>query len=217
MNSTTTENTSGQGPTAVVPREIQGWNWGAFLLTWIWGIGNNVLLALLTLVPLVGLVMWFVLGVKGTEWAWQNKRWDSIEHFQRVQRTWTKWGVIVLLVSCVLAAILMALLFFVITTAMKNTEPYRAGVDHLHADTAAMAELGAPVTTGIPSGSESTSDGDGEASLQIPVHGASKSGTIYVEAIRSDGQWHFQRIDLVVDDQRIDLNAEGKAKPADGK
>ena len=92
---TMTENTSGQGASAVVPREIQGWNWGAFLLTWIWGIGNNVLIALLMLVPLVNIVMWFVLGAKGTEWAWRNKRWDSVEHFNRVQRSWSKWALIV--------------------------------------------------------------------------------------------------------------------------
>src|SRR5262249_11733907 len=32
------ENTSGQGPSAPVPAAIDRWNWGAFLLNWIWGI-----------------------------------------------------------------------------------------------------------------------------------------------------------------------------------
>jgi hypothetical protein len=210
--SSTIENTSGQGSNAVVPREIQGWNWGAFLLTWIWGLGNNVLLALLTLVPVVGLVMWFVLGVKGSEWAWQQKRWDSVEHFRRVQRTWAKWGVIVLLVSCVLAAVFVALVLFVVTTAMKSSDAYRVGMDHLHADHAAMATLGEPVTTGFPGGSISTNDGEGQASLRIPVHGSSKSGVLYVEGELIEGQWHYTRIDLVVDGQRTDLDTD--ASPA---
>lgn len=34
-----------------VPPEIDRWNWGAFLLNWIWGVGNNTFIALLTLVP----------------------------------------------------------------------------------------------------------------------------------------------------------------------
>lgn len=92
-----TENTSGQGSLAVVPKEIQGWNWGAFLLNWIWGIGNKVWLALITIIallfPLTGFIMAIVLGVKGNEWAWRNKRWDSIEQFKRTQRTWTYWGI----------------------------------------------------------------------------------------------------------------------------
>lgn len=88
------ENTSGQGKTAVIPEEAKGLAWGAFLWTWIWGIFNRTWLALLTLIPLVGLVVWVMLLFKGREWAWQNKRWDSVEHFNRVQRSWAKAGLI---------------------------------------------------------------------------------------------------------------------------
>jgi hypothetical protein len=35
--------------------------------------------------------MWFVLGAKGNEWAWQKGKWLSIEHFKRTQRKWA-WG-----------------------------------------------------------------------------------------------------------------------------
>lgn len=88
------ENTSGQGDSTEVPREIMmKWNWGAFLLNWIWGLGNKTYVALLCLIPVVGVVLAFVLGVKGSEWAWKNKRWESIEHFQRVQKRWAAWGI----------------------------------------------------------------------------------------------------------------------------
>lgn len=64
------------------------------MLTWIWGIGNNVWLSFLVFIPYLGsLVMPFVLGAKGNEWAWQGKRWDSIEHFRKTQRTWMWWGI----------------------------------------------------------------------------------------------------------------------------
>lgn len=216
MNSTI-ENTSGQGSNAIVPREIQGWNWGAFLLTWIWGLGNNVLLALLTLVPFVGLVMWIVLGVKGSEWAWQQKRWDNVEHFRRVQHTWTKWGVIVLLISCVLGAALVGLVFFMVSTALKSSEPYRAGVDHLHADHAAIVMLGEPVTSSFPRGSMSSNNGEGQASLQIPVQGSSKSGVLYVEGELREGQWHYTRIDLVVNGQHTNLDAASSPASPSGE
>src|ERR1700731_1316961 len=77
-----------------IPPEIDRWNWGAFLLNWIWGIGNNTFITLLALIPLFGIVMAFVLGARGNRWAWQNGRWDSVEHFQRVQRLWATWGVV---------------------------------------------------------------------------------------------------------------------------
>ncbi len=93
-----TENTSGQGKFASVPREIQGWNWGAFLLNWLWSVDNKVWIGLLTLIPYVGFIMGIMLGAKGNEWAWQNKKWESIEHFKRTQATWTKWGVVLFIV-----------------------------------------------------------------------------------------------------------------------
>jgi hypothetical protein len=88
-------NSSGQGSSAKMPAELQGWNWGAFLLTWAWGIGNKVWLSLLGLIPLpfVGLAVAILLGLKGNEWAWQYKKWDSVEHFRRTQRFWMFWGI----------------------------------------------------------------------------------------------------------------------------
>jgi hypothetical protein len=73
---------------AVIPEEIRGWSWGAFLLGWIWGIGNSTWIAFLGFIPYFGFIWRFVLGAKGNKWAWQNKKWDSIEHFNRARRKW---------------------------------------------------------------------------------------------------------------------------------
>jgi hypothetical protein len=94
--------TSGQGSASTLPPEIRGWNWGAFFLNWIWGIGNSVWIAFLVFIPLLNIVWCFMLGAKGNEWAWQHKKWDSIEHFKKTQRTWSKWGVILFFVSIAL-------------------------------------------------------------------------------------------------------------------
>ncbi len=71
---------------------VKKWNWGAFLLTWIWGLGNKTYIALLGLIPVVNLVMAFVLGAKGSEWAWKNKKCGSAEQFTRIQGLWTAFG-----------------------------------------------------------------------------------------------------------------------------
>jgi DNA-directed RNA polymerase subunit RPC12/RpoP len=88
-----TENTSGQGKLAVVPQEIKGWNWGAFLLGIIWGACNNVWWSLLLFIPYFDIVWVFVMGIKGSEWAWRSKKWDSIEHFKKTQKKWRDWGI----------------------------------------------------------------------------------------------------------------------------
>lgn len=95
-------------PAIEIPDGIKGWSWGAFLLNWIWAIGNRTWIGLLALIPYVGFVMAIVLGFKGREWAWKNKQWDSVEHFNAVQRKWSIWaGILVLAVAVigVLAAI----------------------------------------------------------------------------------------------------------------
>jgi len=92
----TTGNTSGQGwLQGEVPEEIKEWSWGGFLLNWVWGIGNKVWISLIGLAPFpVSLIVSILLGLKGNEWAWQCKKWDSIEQFRHRQRVWMWWGIV---------------------------------------------------------------------------------------------------------------------------
>jgi Tfp pilus assembly major pilin PilA len=76
-----------------IPAGIKGWSWGAFFLHWIWAIGNRTWWGLLALIPYVGLIVAIWLGFKGREMAWRNRRWDSVDHFNRVQKRWSQWGV----------------------------------------------------------------------------------------------------------------------------
>lgn len=76
-----------------IPEGVKGWSWGAFLLSWIWAIGNRTWVGLLALVPYVGFGVAIWLGIKGREMAWKNDKWDSVEHFNRVQKKWSQWGV----------------------------------------------------------------------------------------------------------------------------
>jgi Cytochrome oxidase complex assembly protein 1 len=169
----------------MVPPEVDRWNWGAFLLTWIWGVGNNTFIALLMFVPLVNLVMWFVLGVKGSAWAWRNRRWDSVEQFKRTQRKWAMWGSLV--------PVLFVLLFGGIVLTMKNTAAYKLAVSELPVSQEATQVLGTPIQTGIPMGSVEVSGGDGKASLAFSAKGPKGRGTVYVVAVEEMGNWHLEQ------------------------
>ncbi len=85
-----------------IPAGVKGWSWGAFLLNWIWAIGNRTWWGLLAIIPYVGIVVALWLGFKGREMAWKNREWHSVEHFNRVQRSWSKWAFIVLATSLVI-------------------------------------------------------------------------------------------------------------------
>jgi len=123
-DATVRENTSGLGSSAIGPKEVRGWNWGAFLLGWIWAIGNKswigVFLGLFAWIIyivatqynsewigwLISIVISVVLALKGSEWAWQNKRWDSVEHFKGTQKKWRNWGMGAFIVSLVIGIII---------------------------------------------------------------------------------------------------------------
>lgn len=95
------ENSSGMGENSVIPDEIKGWSWGGFLLNWIWSIGNKTYIGLLALIPYIGFIMAIILGAKGREWAWRNKKWENIQQFKDIQKKWTKWGLAIPIISLV--------------------------------------------------------------------------------------------------------------------
>ena len=119
----------GGAENTVAPEGVKGWSWGAFLLNWIWAIFNRTWIGLLALlIPFVGgfllailgleqhriwplvigiaaFAFTILLGFKGREWAWKNKKWDSVEHFNRVQRRWSLWGVWIFAALCVVVVL----------------------------------------------------------------------------------------------------------------
>ena len=195
------------GLPAEIPPELDRWSWGAFLLHWIWGIGNGVFIALLVFVPILGIViMPFVLGARGNAWAWRSRRWTSVEHFRRVQRLWTIWGVVVWLGLVALIAAIVAIAFF----SLKGSDAYRLGVDRLRASPQAVELLGEPIEAGFPMGSISKSDGSGEAALTFSATGPKASGTVALTATLSAGTWTLTNLRLKLGgrDEVVDLLTE---------
>ena len=113
------DNPSGKGANYPVPDDVaKRFNWGAFLLSWIWGLGNHTYItflifatALVSWIPIIGwlislgVCIWF--GKKGNTWAWQNKHFDSIEAFHNYQKKWAVGGVIVALIFSVIIPIII--------------------------------------------------------------------------------------------------------------
>lgn len=102
------------------PLNLSKWSWGAFVLSWIWGIFNGcwwmllikigvvfltVLSAFIPFAPFFMSAVDFCIsvffGIKGTEWAWNNRSWSSISDFNRTQDTWNKVGLILFILGLV--------------------------------------------------------------------------------------------------------------------
>ena len=110
-------------------------NWGAFFFTWIWGIGNKVWTPLLIIpiwfifttflalgqilnflngtnlfvcsiisnLILLSIQIWF--GIKGNLWAWQKRKYKSVEHFHKVQKIWAIVAVAILTIHLIIEGV----------------------------------------------------------------------------------------------------------------
>lgn len=94
-----------------IPEGVQGWNWGAFMFNFYWGIGNKSYLTLFCLIPFFNIIWAFVCGIKGNEWAWINGNYSDVKTFQAVQKTWNRAGLFAFIFSVI--AIVLVILFYV--------------------------------------------------------------------------------------------------------
>ena len=90
-----------------VPHECRGgFNFGAFVFTWIWAGAHRtwwpIAVALLGFcIPRAGLVLAIYLGIKGNEIAWNSGRFSTPQECLATQRVWSIVGGVVLAVSIV--------------------------------------------------------------------------------------------------------------------
>lgn len=188
------EYTSGLGKESVLPPELKGWNWGAFFLNWIWGIGNSTYIALLMFVPLVNIVMLFVLGAKGNKWAWQNRTWRDIEHFKQTQRKWAISGLILIFV--------ILPLFIVSISSMLKGEAYELSLSEIQSNIEITELIGSPIEPGFfVTGSVKISGPSGEASLQYSISGPKGTAEVLVHAYKKMGKWVIQEIIVYSEEQ----------------
>jgi hypothetical protein len=164
----------------------------------VFGLQGNSAIAVLTFAPVACMlmlpVMLVVLGFKGSAWAWRNKRWQSIDHFRRVQRKWAIWGVGVWGASIAFSVGL----FFLLMSIFMNSEAYKMAVTLLENHSEAIKALGAPIKTGFPWGNITTSGPQGHANIQFSATGPDADGTVYLDATKDFGRWRINRMELEI-------------------
>jgi hypothetical protein len=135
--------TSAPENTSEVPEGLNNWSWGGFFLNWIWGVFNGTWIALLCFTGVGAFIMPFVLGFKGREWAWKNCKWESVEHFNRVQKKWDFWGILIGVLSILVSGIVFAVTIFFAAQAPD------AGIS-ASSETVITSETSMPATSVIP-------------------------------------------------------------------
>jgi Cytochrome oxidase complex assembly protein 1 len=135
--------------------------------------------------------------------AWRNGRWDSVDHFRRVQRKWAIWG----LVIWIAVAGFFAAIFGGVFSALRYSEAYTMATAELQANPVATSILGSPISAGWPTGSISVQgSSSGNAELTFSASGPKAAGTVTALAVKKNGVWSLTRLTLTPDGGKaIDL------------
>ena len=92
---------SGNNPAYM--EQLKGLNWGAFLLNWLW-LGNHAgwLWAIIAFLlssftgGFAGLALGIFLLIEGNKIAWKFRSFSSVDECSVVQKSWSKWGFIII-------------------------------------------------------------------------------------------------------------------------
>jgi hypothetical protein len=198
---------------AEIPPELDRWNWGAFLLNWIWGIGNSTFIALLALIPGVNIVMMFVLGARGSRWAWRNRHWRDAEQFRRTQRNWATAGLIIWIV--VIGGCTSLVGGFPLM--LKSSDAYKLTMESVRGNDRVKAAMGESLGESywIGGNVNVAAGGGGFAQFVVPVQGSTGSGTVTSQAVRKNGIWSIQLLVVRVDGSEMPIVIINKGRKAD--
>ena len=99
------------------PPVTEAWNWGAFSLSWIWGVFNGLywplIIIVINYIPYVGVIIslctCLLLGKNGNLYAWRKAKHKgfSVEHFTYIQSKWNTAGQIVTIIFLFLLLVLL--------------------------------------------------------------------------------------------------------------
>ena len=184
-----------------LPDSCRGWNWGAFLLNWIWGLGNSTYISLLCWIPVVNIVMMFVLGAKGNEWAWRNNDWRDEAHFKKTQRNWMIGGIIAWLVlgywffsgsTQTYHTIVKSPVYIDATAIHRQFEQTQAAIANQPTDTNGTQTLNFE-----GSSISENKDGTGSATFNLNTGGPGQQSHIHSTLTQKDGQWVIQKLTIL--------------------
>lgn len=178
-----------------LPDEIRGWNWGAFFLNWIWGLGNKTYIALAMFIPGVNLLVPFLLGFMGNKWAWRNGEWEDVDDFLASQRRWAVAGTTVFLLM-IFGTVGGA---FWYQKFLAKSDPFRLSVEQVTQHEETLRAVGGRMSPGwyvvgdlLPYVSQD------QTWLKYPINTPRGEVMVEVRAVNEKGAWDLTALKIAL-------------------
>lgn len=180
-------------------KALKKWNWGGFLLTPLWSIRHGVWFGLLSLIPLFGIFVSFIIGSKGNQKAWQKNKYESLNLFLKTQKLWSVaavfiWG----------ATVLFATGFF--SYNLNYSEGMKKGLEIANSNHKLIQYFGRPIQKASFFQGSYNFEKDNKAStfiLDFKAKGPLKTGYIHEEFVKKNGIWIASKISFKDDQDKL--------------
>lgn len=173
-----------------IPKELKEFNWGAFLLTFIWGIKHKAWITLLA-IPLIWFQLPFGLnwilytalqvycGIKGNEWAYQVEWWKTPRDFRKTQQM---WAISALALNIIIPFVILTIASMFLKKSPNNPE--------LLIQNAQCVVAYGKLKTGLPKVSYTTKSTDADIAKSFAKHfkNASAAGNAVNFSQKAQGQ-----------------------------
>ena len=103
------------------PPIVDKWNWGAFSLSWIWGIFNGLywplIIIALNFIPYIGFIfslyICIKLGIRGNKLAWRLAKQNAVSEndFVCIQKRWNYAGLSFIIIFVICATTFLTFFF----------------------------------------------------------------------------------------------------------
>lgn len=104
------------------------------------------------------------------------------------------------------AVILVASLYFGVTSIIEESQPYEYAFKLINTDEELVDVLGSPVKKdGMVQGNINWNNGNKSAKMVIPIAGPKGSGKLYIDATGEDDAWDYHEIRAEVNEQEFDF------------
>ena len=98
---------------------------------------------------------------------------------------------------------------------MKSSGAYSGAVARAKTAPAVVAALGSPISARFwLLGSVEVNGSSGRANLTIPLAGPKGSATVYERATKTEGQWHYDRLIVQIENTGEEIDLSETAAPA---
>ena len=137
---------------------------------------------------------------------------EEIKHESWFQRNW-KWAVPVGGCGCGCLVVILLFVFgigatiFGLSKAFDDSTPVKYATELASNNPDVIENLGESIEkNGIPSGNISLSNDNGEIDFSIPVKGSKGEGTIVIRGIKTDGNWVYEDLYVLIKETQEQIN-----------